>query len=147
MHTFWKTALHLTLIWSIGEMAAVAQTKTEPLAGPVKDVLPRAALSSEIEALRKQLSGMIVFRDPVTGEFRSADPGEQAALTGNRPGIARSAAPVAGSLPSGGRYLQMNPARIQFLTAVKKADGTASFHSAPEGHVGAGKSEGGRDEK
>src|SRR5262245_59394348 len=80
MDMLWKTALQLTLVWGIGEMAAVAQTKTAPVAGPVKDVLPRAAPSSEIEELRKKLNGVIVFRDPVTGEFRSAGPGEQAAL-------------------------------------------------------------------
>jgi hypothetical protein len=146
MNIPWKTVLHFALVWSIGEMAAVAQTKTAPSAEPVKDVLPKAAPSPEIEALRKQLSSVIVFRDPITGEFRAADPGEQAALTGNRPGIARVAAPAAGRLPSGGRYLQYNPAKLQFLTAVKNAGGAVSFHSAPAGPKVA-KSKETRDEK
>jgi hypothetical protein len=72
MNMCWKAALTLALVgMSISGANVVAETKKSlPQAKPVDDVLPKAATSPQLEALKKQLSGVMVFRDPTTGELR-----------------------------------------------------------------------------
>ena len=131
-----KTAVTLTLLGIVNVTTAFAQSNK-----PVRDVLPKVPASAQTEALKKQLSRVIVFRDPVTGEFRAADPGEQAALTAGGAGFARAAAPTTGRLPDGGLYLTIDPTKLQFMTVVKKADGEIKYRCGAAGR------EGGRDEK
>ena len=134
----WKTALTLTLLGSVPVTSVFAQNnKTAPAAEAVKDVLPKVAAPAQMEALKQQFSRLIVVRDPVTGEFRAADPGELAALTANGSAAARATAPSAGRLPDGAWYLPADLTKIPFLTVFRKADGTVTYQCG----------KGGRDEK
>lgn len=142
MQIGFKMALTLTLLGIVSVAPSFAQSNK-----PAQDVLPKAPASAQTEALKKQLSRVIVFRDPVTGEFRAADPGEQAALTAGGAAVARAAAPTTGRLPDGGLYLTIDPTKLQFMTVVKKADGAVKYRCGAAGHESGEKSQGGRDEK
>ena len=131
-----KIVLTMTLLASVGSAIAFAQEKKA-----AADVLPKAA-PAQIEALKEQLRRVMVFRDPVTGEFRSPDPGEQTALVGNGFSAARAATPTVGRLPNGAWYLPLDLTKLPLASVEKKADGAVTYH------CGAGeRPRGGRDEK
>lgn len=119
MRTSWQTPLAITLllVGALSKMFA-EDNKRASQSASVQDVLPKATPSPQLETLKKQLSFVIAFRDPITGELRSPDPGEHGTLAGSSAGTARMSAPQVGQLPSGGRYLRFDPAKLRWATAV-----------------------------
>ena len=85
------------------------------------------AMPPHIGEIRRELSGMLVAIDPVTGEFRTPTQQEQEALAGSAGAAARFAAPQPVDLPGGGSMLLSSTANIDFTTAVLGTDGKMTF--------------------
>jgi hypothetical protein len=123
--------------------AGAEEPKPKKDAPAVQDVLPKMEVS-DMQGLAPQAEAMKAFKDPVTGKLRAPEPGEFVAGAQTR-----TAAPAAKvvALPAGAIALPLDLSQMEFMTAVREADGSVSYRCADPAHKHAPAQKGGRNEK
>ncbi len=130
MTILWKTMLAVSMANLLLGVTSYAEDTQRSQPGPARqteDVLPKLAPSVRFQALKEQMQRSMVFRDPVTHEFRAPDPGETAALAGASAQRKAAAVPTARHLKNGGLSLPLNVTRLDLLNVVKNENGSLSY--------------------
>jgi hypothetical protein len=106
----------------------------QPMAKPSRDVLRRVRMSPHVEAIRNRLAGLMIVRDPVTGEWRGPESGDQAITQGLRQNRALPQ-PTVQHMPNGSRAARSNPYTIGLLTLTRDSRGQIHFRCTDAAHT------------
>jgi hypothetical protein len=75
MRFHWKAAVAVSVVCGFAvHRGGGDRQPVQPISKPPEEVLRRVKMSPHVEAIRNRLAGLMVVRDPVTGELRAPEP-------------------------------------------------------------------------